>query len=456
MSISTRYLSTVQAGERLSISREHVRRLIQRGELRAEETVNGFMLDAFEVDQYAIQRRVLQDQRQFRMAVDDLATQARRVDEATGIQSAVAQMRDQMKLHPAFEVPAAVAPQLQWIEQEVVAQKALAALAGPAETIMEQWRRYDEDARRAMEHVVSSVSASEKMMLAMNEDSHRAMEQAVGDVFAHDKALQAMNRDAQQAKAKVMGTDADAKAQMADAIGPVGLEAQVAAGYDQVMSAESMYQRQGEPLRRANAISPNDPLLKREEEIRAIRDGGAAGAWLRQQERLADLLATNVRPEDSLMATFSNRASQINLGDPGVIAAAAALNRERDHMAALARKDDPLASTSFAKPPMEVVARPPEMARGFVVPESREARLEEKMDELNHKVEQLTELVMQQHADTTTMDLPAWQEWAGSARPEDVLAKLDAIREEVTGGKQAGENSTDVIRAAREARGQDG
>lgn len=84
-----------------------------------------------------------------------------------------------------------------------------------------------------------------------------------------------------------------------------------------------------------------------------------------------------------------------------------------------------------------------------------EVRLEEKVDALNRKVEQLTEVVMQQRADTTTA-IPTWQEWAGSDRPEDVLAKLDAIRAGITGGKQAGENSTDVIREAREAQGQDG
>ena len=69
------YISTSQAAERLGLSREHVRRLIQRGELRAEETVNGFMLDVNEVERQATQRRLLQDQRQFRSAMDDLAAQ---------------------------------------------------------------------------------------------------------------------------------------------------------------------------------------------------------------------------------------------------------------------------------------------------------------------------------------------------------------------------------------------
>lgn len=322
------YLSTAQAGERLDISREHVRRLIQRGELRAEETVNGFILDAFEVDRYAIHRRVLQDQRQFRAAVDELATQARRVDEATGIQSAVVQMRDQMKLHPAFEVPAAVAPQLQWIEQEVAAQKALASLAGPTETIMEQWRCYDEDARRVMGHAVSGVSASQKM-------------------------VQSMEVNEQKPFAK--GWPADVNISAADV----------------------------------------------------------------------------ERPDEH----FANSIAYARKDSEGP-----------------QKSDSSTTIESFVSP----AVRNEEMARGFVVPETREGRLEEKVDELNRKVEQLTKLVMQQHADTTTMELPTWQEWAGSDRPEDVLAKLDAIRAETTGGKQAGENSTDVIRAAREARGQDG
>ena len=74
-----------------------------------------------------------------------------------------------------------------------------------------------------------------------------------------------------------------------------------------------------------------------------------------------------------------------------------------------------------------------------------------KVSDLNCKVEQLTESDMQQSADTST-DTPTWQEWAGSDRPEDVLAKLDAVREEVTGGKRMPENSTEIIRASREAR----
>ena len=124
------------------------------------------------------------------------------------------------------------------------------------------------------------------------------------------------------------------------------------------------------------------------------------------------------------------------------------LKRQGDQFATLTRKDDSLATTS------PVALRLPELARGFVVTEPREARLEEKVDELGRKVEHLTELVMRQHAETAT-EMPTWQQWAESDRPEDVLAKLAAIREEITGGKQTGENSTDVIREAREARGRD-
>jgi excisionase family DNA binding protein len=106
------YISTSRAAEPLGLSREHLRRLIQRGELRAEERVNGFMLDTTEVERYAFQRQIFKDQQQFRAAVDDLAARARHVDGANSIQRAVAQMRDQMKLPPAFEVPTAVTAQL--------------------------------------------------------------------------------------------------------------------------------------------------------------------------------------------------------------------------------------------------------------------------------------------------------------------------------------------------------
>ena len=105
----------------------------------------------------------------------------------------------------------------------------------------------------------------------------------------------------------------------------------------------------------------------------------------------------------------------------------------------------------MAASPVQTPADNEKMARRFVVPELREGRWEEKLDALSRKVEQLTEVVMQQRADTGA-EIPTWQEWAGSDRPEDILAKLAAIRQETSGGKQA-ENSTDVIREAREARG---
>lgn len=269
--------STIQAAERLGISREHVRRLILRGELHAKETVNGFMLDANEVEQYAVQRRILQDQRQFRAAVDDLAAKARRISEAAGVRNTIAQVRDQMKRRSALDVPAAVAQQVMWLDEQIGTQETLAALIGPVQIVVEQWRCYSEDARRA------------------------------------------------------------------------------------------------------------------------AADGSVA-------------------------AIPANAA--VVAGIPG------------------------------GKPPMEERTRLAGSARGFVVTEPREARLEQKVDELSRKVEQLTELVAQQRPGMRA-DVPTWQRWAGSDRPEVVLAKLDAIREEATGGKQAEENSTEIVRKSRGARGGD-
>lgn len=240
MPASPQYVSTSQAAERLAISREHVRRLIQQGELRAEERVNGFTVDVREVERFAAERRLRRDQREFRSAVNDLAAQARRVEGADAIVGAVAALRDEMKRHSVFELPTVVATQLEWMNQRIATNPALAALREPAKAVTEQWHRMDNEG----------------------------------------------------------------------------------------------------------------------------------------------------------------------------------------------------------------------LARGFVVAESREARLEEKVDELDRKVEQLTELVTRQRADATP-EMPTWQQWAGSDRPEDVLAKLAAIREEIAGGKQASENSTDIIREAREARGRD-
>ena len=303
MSFSSRQISTAQAAGRLGLSREHVRRLIQQGELHAIETVNGFMLDADSVEQYAVERQIRQDQRQFRAAVDDFATQARRVGETTGIQSAVAHMRDQMKLHSAFEVPTVVEPQLRWIEQQVAANENLAALIGPEETLRQQWHCYEADARNATE----KISATQ-------------------------------------------------------------------AGYG------------------ASVIRAMDPA-----------------------------------PEKFKAAKMGYGAKVVSAMD----AASAPQQKEE---------------------PQYMAARNEGVARGFVITESREARLEEKVDELSSKVEQLTEVVMQQRANTQA-EAPTWQEWARSDRPEDVLAKLDAVRSEVTGGTQMTEDSTDIIRAARDARG---
>ncbi len=290
MPTSPRYVSTSQAAECLSLSREHVRRLIQRGELRAEETVNGFMVNADDVARLAAERQIRQverDQRDFRSAVSDLVIKARHVEDADVFRSVVATLRDDMKGRSAFELPAAAAPQVEWIKQQVAAQEALVTLAVPAEAIAEQWRRYDEDVRLATE----SISVEQK--------------------------------------------------------------------------------ERGE-----NVISVMEVSKTQEQ-----------------------------------------------------------------------RKDDPLAIASLVTP------RPPEVARGFVVAESREARLEEKVDVLSRKVEQLTEIVTQRRADTVAT--PTWQAWAGSDRPEDILAKLDTVREGVTGGKRMSENSTDIIRTSREARGGD-
>lgn len=483
MPTSPQYLSTSQAAEHLGLSREHVRRLIQRGELHAEETVNGFMLYADKVEQYAIQRRVLQDQRQFRAAVDDLASQARRVDKATGIQSAITQVRDQMKQHSAFEVPAVVAPQLQWIEQEVAAQKALAILAGSAATVVEQWRRYERDVCRAEEifstvppgcrangigaidvsaekisaaqgiygaSVVSATDpAAEKFATAYAGDSAKAIaemessimkaqEQAMGGILPQHEML----KDVQHAMEKARGADrwlVELRRREDDiARGKVIPEAAAySAGMD---AAESMCHREQESL----PIALQD-IMRDQDKLSAIQEGDVAAPWLRREERVEELR----RGVEGRQGVYGGQSGSVDLSDIGAAANAAMHKRQEDHFAAMGRKDDPLATASLVTP------HPPEMARGFAVPESREARLEEKVDELNRKVEQLTELVMQQRADTMTA-MPTWQEWAGSDRPEDVLAKLDAIRAGITGGKQAGENSTDVIREAREAQGQDG
>lgn len=76
------------------------------------------------------------------------------------------------------------------------------------------------------------------------------------------------------------------------------------------------------------------------------------------------------------------------------------------------------------------------------------------MDELKKK-EQVAEVAMEQRADIDA-ETPSWQEWVGSDCPEDTLANLDAVREEVTGEKRMVENSTNIIRKSRETRGQGG
>jgi excisionase family DNA binding protein len=325
MSMSPQYLSTSQAAERLGLSREHVRRLIQRGELRADETVNGFMIEMREVERFAATRQVQRDQRDFRSAVNDLAAKVRHVEGAAALGSVVASLRDEARLRSALELSDAVTPQMEWINRQVVAEPALAILRERVKAVTVQWHRMADDA----DHVLRT---------SMDDDTYSKVTIASeANVLIQDEQIPNITRDAGKADRLGMGM------------------ATVARKYP----------------------------------------GGA-----QKSDR-------QPRKEDVTMAG-------------NVLVPSSAHNGE--------------------------------MARGFVVTEPREAQLEEKVDELGRKVEQLTELVMQQHADTAT-EMPTWQQWAGSDRPEDVLAKLAAIREEITGGKRAGENSTDVIRKAREARG---
>lgn len=202
-------------------------------------------------------------------------------------------------------------------------------------------------------------------------------------------------------------------------------------------SVEAMRQREQKLFPASSHDSMRD-----QDKIRAVQEGGVAAPWLRREERLDELRRGTIGQQD----VYSGQSGSVGLSDTGAAMHVAMLKRQEDQSTTLMRKDDPLAPASLVTP------RLPGLARGFVVAESHEARLEEKVDELDRKVEQLTALVMQQRADTTA-ELPTWQQWAGSDRPEDVLAKLVAIREEITGEQQTGENSTDVIREAREARG---
>lgn len=281
MQASPQHLSTSQAAERLSLSREHVRRLIQRGELRATETVNGFTIHVEEVERFAAMQQAQRDKRAFRSALDDFASKVRRVEGADVLRDAVATLRDLTE--PAFlsRSPAEITTPMKWMNEQITANAAFAVLQEPMKVLVEHWTR-----------------------------------------------------------------------------------------------------------------TMNDSLTN------VIRDNG-----------------------------ISKVVDQTLL----------------DATARLAQPDVTEALTTHVNE---------ETARGFIGPVSREARLEEKVDELSRKVEQLTEIVTHRRADPVA--LPTWQEWAKSDRPEDVLAKLDAVREEVTGGKQMPENSTNIIRESREARGQGG
>ncbi|MHB8647055.1 MAG: hypothetical protein ACYDAR_14795, partial [Thermomicrobiales bacterium] len=170
----------------------------------------------------------------------------------------------------------------------------------------------------------------------------------------------------------------------------------------------------------------------------------------RTQASLDRERALQQRPEGQLAVTTNTQTGQVIPNVFGMRAIAPVQKYPEEARKADRQQED---ATITIKPFAQTAARNEEMARGFVVPESHEARLEEKVDELSRKVEQLAEIVTHRRADTGAV--PTWQAWAGSDRPEDVLAKLDAIREEVTGGKRMRENSTDIIRKSREARGQD-
>ncbi len=343
MSVSPRYLSTTQAGERLGMSREHVRRLIQRGELRAEETVNGFMIHVDEVERFAATRRVQRDQREFRAAVNDLAAKARRVEGATALGIVAASLRDEAKVRSAFELPSAVTTQVEWMNQQVVANAAFASLQEPVKALTEQWSRMTFDVDSVLTNTIN-----------------------------HENHLKAIIDDT------LISQTTPLAAQLAQ---PTATKALI------------------EQLNTSFAQKPGESNL-------STFGKGTISSILRQIE---DAQTTTWQPHETRLA-------------------------------------------DIAAPFDQVPANKEAMAREFVVPESREARWEEKMDALNRKVEQLAEVVMQKRADMDAA-IPTWQEWAGSDRPEDVLAKLAAVREEINGGNQTDENSTDVIRAAREARG---
>jgi len=330
MPTSPHYLSTAQAGERLGISREHVRRLIQRGELHAEETVNGFLLIADDVAFLAAKRRALRDQREFRSAVEHLSAQARAIDGSAMIANTIATLRDQIRMYSAFELANVAAPGVKHLEAKIFAEASLTALRKPINVVAEKLHCLDQDARKVI--------------------------------------------------GKVMIFDNDFKANI------------------------------------------------------ATMTGASKAA-----------LSEKFTSQAARMVLTEQQARQFDTADPDAFGMRAAMSTS-------AQENQEGALTATPESSASLIVGQGELARGFVVAESHEARLEEKVDELDRKVEQLTELIMRQGA-APIVEMPTWQRWAGSDRPEDVLAKLDAIRTKVTGGKRAGENSTDVIREAREARG---
>ncbi len=407
MSTSSHYLSTVQAGERLGISREHVRRLIQQGELRAEETVNGFMVEAEDVARLAAERQIRQverAQRDFRSAVNDLVTKSRRVEGAEVFGSAAAALRDEVKVRSAFEVPTVVAAQVEWMNRQVVANTAFTVLQEPVKAVTAQWQ-----------HMVDVYHALEKVV-----DYDNRLTTMTADSFASQTAkIEAQPAQPTAIKALIEQANASEKA-LQDAV-----------SFKPNVVTQDFVDRQ-------NGLHITQGFLDRQQASIKVAQDNIAATWKQQEEHLTNVARDRAQAKTSPLGVGTVMPTQKYLEE----AQKSDRQPQKEGVMIVAR--------SFAG---SAVCNE-EMAREFVVPESREARLEEKMDELGRKVEELTELVMQQRADTAAA-MPTWQEWAGSDRPEDVLAKLDAIRAGVTSGKQAGENSTDVIREAREARGQD-
>src|SRR6478672_7185419 len=69
--MESQWLSTGEAAVRLNVSREWVRLLVQRGDLRAERARSGFLIDPESVEDYAIHHRA-----------EERAVTQRRVEEA--------------------------------------------------------------------------------------------------------------------------------------------------------------------------------------------------------------------------------------------------------------------------------------------------------------------------------------------------------------------------------------